>query len=79
MLVRVSTPTDAASQQGPVKLSQRIVVDRICMCIALVSLNTVRSCWMKSIEEIVAFGLENPHKCYLALLILKAISEESET
>lgn len=49
------------------------------MCIALVALNTVRTCWMQSIEEVITFGSENPHKCYLALLTLKAISEEAET
>ena len=49
------------------------------MCIALVALNTVRTCWMQSITEIITFGSENPHKCYLALLILKAMSEEAET
>ena len=34
---------------------------------------------MNSIEEIIAFGSENSQKCYLALLILKAICEESES
>ena len=59
------------------KLAQRVVVDRLCMCVALVSLNTMRTCWMNSIEDVITFGSENTHKCYLALLILKAICEES--
>jgi len=78
MLVQVSQEgTTPTSTTGQVKLSQRIVVDRLCMCVALVALNTVNTCWTESITEIVTFGSENPHKCYLALLILKAISEEA--
>lgn len=61
----------------PVPEAQRIVVDRLCMCIALISLNTVNTCWMNSIEEIITFGSENTLKCYLALLILKFICEEA--
>jgi hypothetical protein len=30
------------------------------MSIALVSLNTVRTCWMNSVDEIITFGSENP-------------------
>lgn len=78
MLVRVSQEGNAQDvQTGLVKLNSRIVVDRLCMCVALVALNTVGTCWTESISEIVTFGSENPHKCYLALLILKAISEEA--
>ena len=79
MLVRASTDESGNAGAGVIKQQQRIVVDRLCMCIALVALNTVRTCWMQSIQEVITFGSENPHKCYLALLILKAISEEAET
>ena len=43
----------------------------------MVALNTFDTCWAESITEVVTFGSENPHKCYLALLILKAMSEEA--
>ena len=78
MVERVSSDGTKDAQTGKVQLRARIVVDRLCMCIALVALNTFDSCWTSSIEDIVAFGSDNPHKCYLALLILKAISEEAE-
>ena len=79
MIGRISRSGSGSENPNQVGLKQRIVVDRLCMCVALVALNTVSSCWMNSVADIIKFGSDTPHNCYLALLILKAICQEAES
>jgi len=50
-----------------------VVIDRLCMSIALIALKTVNSAWPNSIADIITFGSTNEHQCSLSLILLKNV------
>jgi hypothetical protein len=58
---------------GPEK--GRVVLDRVCMSIAMIALKSSNSCWMKSVDDIIAFGSTNQQQCYLSMVLLKNICQ----
>ena len=61
-----------------VETRQRVVVDRLCMAIALIVLHTTQTCWPNSITDIVNFGSVNSSQCLLTLILLKNIVQVFE-
>lgn len=79
MLLRVSAAAGAQAKQSAIRLSSRIVVERLCMSIALIALQTTNSCWTDSVAQVITFGSDDAQKCQLALIVLKYISDGVDT
>lgn len=57
----------------PSTYSKKVVLDRLCMSIALLAVYTCMTCWQTTVEDIIRLGSEDAEKCYVSLLILKHI------
>lgn len=59
----------------PQTYSRRIVMDRLCMAIALLALKTTNSCWSTSVSDIIKHGSSSAEQCFVSLLLLKYIPD----
>jgi hypothetical protein len=51
------------------------VIEKLCMAISILALNTTHTCWPNSITDLLDFGFNHgPIECFVALNILKNIS-----
>lgn len=52
----------------------KLVLEKLSMCIALIALNTTNTCWKNSVEDIINYGRSyGPHQCFISFAILKNI------
>ena len=58
----------------PVVFQRKVVLDRLCMSIALLAVYTCNTCWDTSINDIIKLGSTSPEQCYVSLLLLKHIT-----
>lgn len=63
----------------PATYGRKIVMDRLCMAIALLALKTSNTCWSSSIKDFIASGSTSAEQCFVCLLLLKHLTSMYET
>ena len=48
-----------------------LILDRLCMALAMIALKTSFGCWPDSISDIIKFGSASQEKCFLSTILLK--------
>lgn len=52
----------------------KLVLQKLSMCVALIALNTTNTCWTDSIADIISYGRKfGLHQCFISFSILKNI------
>lgn len=63
----------------PLTYGRKIVMDRLCMAIALLALKTSNTCWSSSIQDFIASGSASAEQCFVCLLLLKHLTSMFES
>jgi hypothetical protein len=63
----------------PQTYSRNIVLKRLCMGIALLAIQTTKTCWQTSIDDIIKHGSASPEQCYVALVLLMYMADMHST
>lgn len=63
----------------PQTYSRKVVLDRLCMAIALLAIYTSQTCWTSSVTDIIEMGSQSAEKCYVSLVLLKHVTAMHST